>query len=298
MAPLSQASDDKLTPRRRPVLWRIDWDSVAETLRMQFRAALDAGFEGVELAVDELTGRGLDVPAEFVPRSCPDAATEPRAVEAIAARCATTDIEVATAQVTAGLQHAASLGAHCLNLTIPPVRHLPDGCHFTRYQDALNFAYDLLRRLRYEAEATGVALALEPGIGDALLSPTELRDLIDAASSWAVGVCVDVAHVARIGLPSDWLLTLGRRVHAVRLRDVHRIAGPKTPGADDGVDLQELASVLDQIGYDRPVVVTGLGEPGAVRASLARSLRSNRDAPPFIPHPSASPHDQKPAAGS
>ncbi len=239
MAPLSQASDDKLTRRRRPVLWRIDWGSVAGTLRANCKAALDAGFDGVELAVDDLTGRGLDVPADFVPRSCPDDTTVPGAVEAIAARCATTDIEVATAQVTAGLQHAASLGAHCLNLTIPPVRHLPDDCQFTRYQDALNFAHNLLRRLRYEAEATGVALALEPGIGAALLSPTELRDLIDAASSWAVGACVDVAHVARIGLPSDWLLTLGRRVQAVRLRDAHRIPGPKTPGADDGVDRDE-----------------------------------------------------------
>ena len=274
MAPLSQASDDKLTRRRRPLLWRIDWDSVAETLRAKCTAALDAGFDGVELAVDDLTGRGLDVLADFVPRSCPDPASEPRAVEAIAARCATTDIEVATAQVAAGLRHAASLGAHCLNLTIPPVSHLPDDCQFTRYQDALNFAYDLLLRLRYEAEATGVALALEPGVGDALLSPTELRDLIDAASSSAVGACVDVVHVARIGLPSDWLLTLGGRVQAVRLRDVHRMAGPDTPGADNGVDLQELASVLDQTGYDGPVIVSGLGEPATTRRNLGSLLRS------------------------
>ena len=48
----------------------------------------------------------------------------------------------------------------------------------------------------------------------------DLRELIDAVNSPAVGVCLDVEQVGLIGSPLDWIHTLHRRVKAVRHPDI------------------------------------------------------------------------------
>jgi len=78
------------------------------------------------------------------------------------------DIPSAVRFVPAQFQAASSLGAKVLNHSIPPVRRGRAVGGFAQYQDALNFTYELLKRVRYDAEATGASLALESVAGGML----------------------------------------------------------------------------------------------------------------------------------
>jgi sugar phosphate isomerase/epimerase len=158
----------------------------------------------------------------------------------------------AVAPIRVCLKHAALWGACVCSVALPPVRRNgKTAVAFPRCQEALNFADVLLRRLRLEAEAAGVPLALEAAAGGCLLSPVELRELIDGACSWAVGACLDWTTVTRVGDFADWCETLARRVHCVRI--------PADQGRGPGEEAKRLAdhvqNVLDRIAYPGPVVV-------------------------------------------
>jgi len=126
---------------------------------------------------------------------------------------------------------------------------------FARYQDALNFAYQLLRAARFEAEAAGVVVAVEAAHDGCLLSPVELRELIDAVNSWVVGACLDVDRVRTVGEPIDWLTTLTHRVKAVR----SNVARDREHGSLESDDARIGPiwrwKTLDDIGFCGPVVI-------------------------------------------
>ena len=248
-------------------------DMTESDLQDQHRTALAAGFDGVELALhpDYAAAGVSDGPAadELSIRSPQPAGLT---VRALASWGRTTEVEAAIREAGAHLEQATSLGAHCLNWRIPPVARNQvgdSGVGFSRYQEALNFAYHLLHGARYEAEATGVALALEAATGGCLLSPVELREIIDAANSWAVGACVDVVRMARIGQPEDWLATLGHRVHSVRVWTDGPAPEKHTGRAPNGPATGELRKVLNQIAYDRIIIAAGDAAPDRQRAYLA-----------------------------
>ncbi|MCH7632022.1 MAG: hypothetical protein IIB59_02315 [Planctomycetes bacterium] len=172
---------------------------------------------------------------------------------AVAVRCETPIVEEGVESLAALLPWAAKLGARCVNVTIPPLQSLCGQVGFARYQDALNFAYGLLHSIRFAAEDTGVAVALEPVIGGCLLSPVELREIIDNANSWAVGLVVDADRIAAVGSVEDWLKTLTHRIHAVRLpRDGTVESTGAPPGGRFDTPVNRL---LDGLCYDRVVVL-------------------------------------------
>jgi sugar phosphate isomerase/epimerase len=112
----------------------------------------------------------------------------------------------------------------------------------------------LLRGLHLQAESTGVAIAVEAAHGRWLLSPVELRELIDAANSWAIGACIDLARVSAVGSPIDWITTLTHRVKAVRWN-----VGPKSRNSIDShgaiVDPMALKNALDAVGFRGPIII-------------------------------------------
>ena len=261
---------------QRPVLLHIEPTSSAVALGDRCRHALAAGFDGFELpaeSLDDLETIAADLhiattqscqqatPAQCGPR-CPTAI-------AVTVRCSTCKVDDALEEVTRFLTRASAAGASCLSLSIPPLLQRGDCVGFGSYQEAINFTSELLRQLRFGAEAAGVALALEGGADGCLVSPVELRELINAANSWAVGVCIDVNRIARISAPTDWLATLSHRVQAVRvnLADLADRAAPATP--DNVVDPRAILETLDKIRYHGPLIATGLAEPAQLRASLS-----------------------------
>jgi sugar phosphate isomerase/epimerase len=251
---------------RRPIGLRIEHHE--SDLPARYGQALDAGFDGVELLISPHPASGQPDGEAAARELLTDVGPAELKVVAVASYCATTAIETAIEHVRALLNRAADLDACCLNLALPPVRAGEGENGFARYQDGLNFAYRLLHEVRYEAESSGVAVALEAAAGGSLLSPVELREMIDGANSWAVGACIDVARITRIGLPADWLATLRHRVHAVRVGDVSW-AGQDLAGRDQPpLDLPAVSAALAEIPYEGPIIASGPGEPQEVKARL------------------------------
>jgi hypothetical protein len=181
-------------------------------------------------------------------------------------------MEPAIEEVCDLLRQAERLQARCLNLTIPPLRSGGDGFGFSRYQDALNFTFRLVHEARYEAESTGVPCALEVPADGCLLSPVEMREVLDQGFSWAVGACLDVNRVASIGSPADWLTTLRRRVHSLRVRITPEAGAGPGAIAEPRVDFASLTSVWDEVSYEGPVIASGSDEPESAWAELTGLL--------------------------
>ena len=180
----------------------------------------------------------------------------------MATRVESTDLEAVVHDLKDALEVSGGLGVTCLSVTLPPITSRRDPTlssgatgGFARYQDQLNFAFQILHRLRFAAERNGVALAVEGAAGGGLLSPVELREIIDEANSASVGVCIDVDQIAPIGSPADWITTLGHRVRVVRFRR-----------ADTAVDALD---ALARIGFDQTATVVD----AAIGATVRKALR-------------------------
>ncbi len=227
---------------KRPALLRIDKELGANRWQALCHDALASGFDGFEIAMTHATE-----PDAF-------AQVDARPVVVVTAACVSTEVEVGLAEVSSLLERSALVQAKCLNLTLPGISGCSDENSFGGYQDALNFAHRLLYELRHEAESAGVAIALEAASAGCLLSPVELREIVNQANSWAVGVCLDLDRVARVGNPMDWIRTLGGRIHAVRDFSCDRVGSSKPTPRANSLGREAVAEALDSIGYSRPVI--------------------------------------------
>jgi L-ribulose-5-phosphate 3-epimerase len=146
-----------------------------------------------------------------------------------------------------------------------------------RYADALNRTYDALRSLAPEAEQRAVAIAVENinHYSRFLLSPVEMADLIDHVNSPWVGVYFDTGNVMTIGYPEDWIVTLGRRILRVHVKD-YDLARRGHEGFcapfDGDVDWTAVVNALAQAGYDGPLTYEGHGDLADVKARLERII--------------------------
>jgi len=231
---------------QRPLLLAFDESSMLEDLREHAARAISNGFDGIEWRLP--VGSSPPLPA--------NSQLDTMHIGALAIRCEMMDIPSAVRFVSSQLQAATSLAASVLNLSIPPMRLGSKGQGFSRYQDALNFAYELLRQVRLEAEARGVSIALVAATGGCLLSSIELRELIDAVNSPAVGVCLDVERIGTIGSPLDWIQTLHRRVKTVCYADVPCVGGSFAAQASL-LRMEILIQALDGIHSDCPLILSG-----------------------------------------
>ena len=279
----------ELTPMTRPILIRIEKALSWETLRERSQAAVRAGFCGIEYVIsdaapaDRPTGVGA---GEIAQDESPCAGLP---VRAVAARCTATDVTSAVENVSHLLLHAKALGAACLNLTIPPVAGSGREPGFARYQEGLQFAYELLHRVRFEAEASGVAVALEAPSAGCLLSPVELREIIDAANSWAVGAVIDLRRLAPLSSPADWLTTLKHRVHGVRLDDTASPPATDSPASITVAVFEKVGAALDEIHYVGPVIASVCGDLAEARRRFARLESPNQSGSVMVTGPSTEP---------
>lgn len=190
-----------------------------------FESVMDAGFDGVEMVLSGV-GAGGTTESETESSTGPavgrmglatQAAVAESRIGAVSAICPTIDPREALRATAALVAQTEAFGARCLNLRIAPLAGFEVSDGFGSYQDAVNFVHVLLAEIRPVVESAGVVLAIEAGRGGVLLSPVEMRDLIDGANSPALGVCLDVPTLTRVGSPLDWIETLQGLVHAVRV---------------------------------------------------------------------------------
>ena len=115
------------------------------------------------------------------------------------------------------IRTAAEIGASVCILTPAAVVSVHPTDRVAGYTEVLNAVAEGVQDLFETAERCGVVLAVRAPFAGALLSPVEVRELVDSVGTAWVGVCVDVESLVTIGRAEDWLKVLGRRVAAVRV---------------------------------------------------------------------------------
>lgn len=122
-----------------------------------------------------------------------------------------------------------------------------------RYDIAYDRCLEALGELAPEAEAAGVHIGIENVWNRFLLSPIEMRRLIDEVGSDHVGAYFDVGNIIYVGDPEDWIEILGSRIRKVHLSDYRReqagLGGFVDLFAGD-VDFRAVTAALQKIGYD------------------------------------------------
>lgn len=152
------------------------------------------------------------------------------------------------------IEIAALLGADTI-LVVPGYV----GCDFASKPERIRYdvAYDRCRevfaRLAPEAEKARVHIGIENVWNRFLLSPLEMKRLLDEVGSDYVGAYFDVGNVIYTGYPEDWIRILGKKyVKKIHLSDYRRDQAGLGAFVDlfaGDVDFEEVGQALKEIGY-------------------------------------------------
>ncbi|WP_178021357.1 sugar phosphate isomerase/epimerase [uncultured Paenibacillus sp.] len=232
--------------------------TIAESVRL----AKAAGFEGIELSLNEDGELGLqttDKEAGEIRRHVEDAGLE---IAGLAtglywSYSMTSDQEanrIKAADICKKqLELAAALGVDAI-LVIPGavgVDFIP-GSGVVPYDKAYDRALEAIGKLAVEAEKAGVSIGIENVWNKFLLSPLEIRGFIDAVGSPYVGSYLDIGNVLYSGYPEHWVRILGPRIKKVHFKDYRREAGGLHGFVDllaGNVDYPAVVAALREVGY-------------------------------------------------
>ena len=239
------------------------WSFPAGSLAASFALAKDAGFEGVEVALDEagelsLTSTERDLAA--IRR-----AAEDNGISLYSVACGLywqywlsaddkAERERAKDVVRRQLAAAAGLGAETI-LVIPGCvnAEFADPGKIVSYRDAYERSLEAMCELKRDAEGYGVSIGLENVWSKFLTSPIEMRDFIDKIDSPFVGSYFDVGNVLFNGYPEHWIEILGNRIKKVHFKD-YRVAAGGLHGFVDllagDVNYPAVVRALEAVGYD------------------------------------------------
>lgn len=227
-----------------------------------FGTALAAGFEGVQLFVE--------------PEGYFSLKSDPRIARSIAAAARragvgltsleikpfsyllTDDDEAVRAEAQATIRRAMEIAAAMEIggvLVIPGYVGLPwdPTVRPVRYDLAYERTRQGLCELTPLAESLGVSILLENVWNKFLLSPLEVRTLLDEVGSPHVGALLDTGNVVAFGYPEQWIEILGRRIKEVHLKDYRQAVGTVAGFVnllEGDVNWSAVIASLRAIGYD------------------------------------------------
>jgi L-ribulose-5-phosphate 3-epimerase len=254
--------------------------------RQMAESAARAGFEAIELTMDR---EGL-LTAETPPDQCRQIARVFQDAGLKIASLATAlfwrvnygDPDPAIRRqaknlTRTGLAMAAALGTDALLVVPAVVGTWDEPAPRVGYADALARSFEALAELRRDAEDFGVHIAVENVPNRFLLSPVEMRDLIDRVNSPWVGVYFDTGNALLCGYPQDWISVLGPRIVRVHAKDCDMsrgIQGLACPLQAGSVDWPAVIGALRTVRYDGPLTYEGQGDPAEIARQLRRILGS------------------------
>ncbi|MCI8526706.1 MAG: sugar phosphate isomerase/epimerase [Oscillospiraceae bacterium] len=239
------------------------WSFVGRSAVEAMRIAKDAGFAGIELAMD----------------AAGDLTPETTDAELAALRDAAAEIGIALPSVASGLywsysftsddpaerqkahdtavrelQVAKALGADTI-LLVPgsvAVEFVPER-PVVPYDVVYDRALEALKKLAPIAEELKVNIGVENVWNKFLLSPLEMRDFLDKIGSDCVGSYFDIGNVVYSGYPEHWIRILGKRIKKVHFKDYRCNPGGLNCFVDilsGDVNWPEVKKAFDDIGYD------------------------------------------------
>jgi len=121
------------------------------------------------------------------------------------------------------------------------------------YDVAYERSLDALRECALVAQEYKVAIGIENVWNKFLLSPLELRDFVDKINSEYVGVYFDVGNTLLIGYPEQWIRILDKRIKKVHIKDFRNSVGNVNGFVDlleGDVNWREVIRALEEIDYN------------------------------------------------
>ncbi len=232
--------------------------TVAECMAM----ARDAGYDGIELSLDEEGEISLDSSEKEILEIKKIAEDQRIEIASLATGLywayPVTSSDPGIRQkskdiVRKQLEIAACLGTDGILVVPGAVAGLDPGSEVVQYDVAYNRALEAFAELKAEAESFKVSIGLENVWNKFLLSPLEMRDFIDRIDSPYVGAYLDVGNIIYTGYPEHWIRILGKRIKKVHFKDYRRGVGTLEGFVDllaGDVNFPEVIRALNDIGYD------------------------------------------------
>ncbi|MBQ6805397.1 MAG: sugar phosphate isomerase/epimerase [Clostridia bacterium] len=239
------------------------WSFTETDLKKCFQMARDAGFDGVEVALDEKGMVSLESTKEDAETVKAWAKEAGVALYSVASglywkknyTASSEEIRKEAKEITKKqLQVASWLG--CQSILVVPGAVGVDfepGSEIVDYDVAYDRCLEALKELAPVAEEYQVELCIENVWNKFLLSPLEMRDLIDKVNSPWVGSYFDVGNVLYCGYPEQWIKILGKRIRKVHFKDFKRSVGTLDGFGDllsGDVNWKNVRAALEKNGYD------------------------------------------------
>ena len=240
------------------------WSFPAGKLAESFALAADAGFEGVELALDESAGeitlQSTEKQLLEIKRQANDCGI---ALYSVASGlywsyflndedevCRTKAQDIVKKQ----LETASILGCDsilvipgCVNAEFAAPGKVMD------YETCYARSLESVMKVKEYAEEYRVNIGLENVWNKFLLSPLEMRSFIDQVGSEYVGSYLDIGNTLANGYPEHWIRTLGQRIKKVHFKDYRRNPGGLNALVDllaGDVDWKAVRAAFEAVGYE------------------------------------------------
>jgi hexulose-6-phosphate isomerase len=239
------------------------WSFQKNSLDEVFALAKEAGFDGVEVELNEtgeINYNSTESELKMVAEKARSYGLELYSL--VCGQCWThllsdedpEERAKAKAMVKRQLEVASILGCQsilvipgCVNAEFAAPGKVMD--YLTCYENSLQS----LMELKKYAEEYKVEIGLENVWNKFLLSPVEMRDFIDKIESPYVGSYLDIGNTMANGYPEHWIRALGDRIKKVHFKD-YRVAAGGLHGFVDilagDVNYPAVMNALQEVGYD------------------------------------------------
>ncbi len=240
------------------------WSFPAMSLNDSFALAKKAGFEGVEVALDEKDGEiTLNSTEKDLLEIKKQASNNGIELYSVASglywsyflndddekvRIKARDI------VKKQLECASVLGCEsilvipgCVNAEFAAPGKILD------YETSYYRSLESVKLVKEYAAQYKVEIGLENVWNKFLLSPLEMRSFIDAVDSEWVGSYLDIGNTLAFGYPEHWISTLNKRIKKVHFKDYRTEAGGLHGFVDllaGDVNYPAVVETLGKVGYD------------------------------------------------
>ena len=235
----------------------------------------DAGYDAVELTFGEGQDTDInmsDTEIRGIATKCAEAGIE---ISSITAGYAdrgnllsmdATQREKGAVSVARALEVAEALGVG--GILLHPGQLTVEGT----YQQVWDNLVGILKDLAPSAAAHRVAIGLENVWNKFLLSPKEMRDIVDEVDNEWVGTYLDTANMMAYGYPEHWIRELGDRIKRVHFKDFSRSDHQFVNLLDGDTDWQAVMEAFRAIGYDG-YVIHEVGGDREAQIDLAERMR-------------------------
>jgi len=238
------------------------WSFAGSSIKENLKLAKDAGFDGVELALNETGEVSLESTKEEILEIKEYAESLGLTMYSLACGLYWTynftsaneaNREKAKEITKKQLEVASWLGCDTILVVPGAVEVAFDPGEIVEYDVAYERALSALKELAPYAEELKVSIGVENVWNRFLLSPLEMAKFIDEVGSDYVGSYFDVGNVMFLGYPEHWIKILNKRIKKVHFKDFRR----ETPGLTGFVDLlagevnwPKIMEELKKAGYD------------------------------------------------